>query len=124
MSLRHTHTFVYSVYTHTSLQCFRCRKTEQHYTFKNKELILPSIIYLIHTLHTFFLSFLIVISLSGACFRTALIVPFQLNLPTIWKIICKILFHGTTKRVKKQQLCVRDPVSLHPSQHLVVVRRL
>lgn len=31
---------------------------------------------------TFFLSFLIEISLSGASFRTALMVPFQLNLPT------------------------------------------
>lgn len=31
--------------------------------------------------YTFFRSFLIEISLSGACFRTALIVPFQLNLP-------------------------------------------
>lgn len=31
--------------------------------------------------YTFFRSFLIEISLSGACFRTALMVPFQLNLP-------------------------------------------
>lgn len=33
--------------------------------------------------YTFFFNFLTDISLSGACFRTALMVPFQLNLPTV-----------------------------------------
>ena len=54
--------------------------------------------------HTFFLNFLIAISLSGARFRIALIVPFQLNLPAIQRTACKacvFVVLPATRRVEK-----------------------
>lgn len=65
------------------LSVFRLNNTHVHFKTTSPQLF--------HALFvagcTFFFNFLTDISLSGACFRTALMVPFQLNLPTMQRMM-------------------------------------